>query len=233
MSTSNPSTPNFLPLMIQMDNKEIVIFGGGNVGERKSKLFSQYAKTTVISSEFTNTIKRMGESGQINLVIMDLHSVTDTELNELISTAFIVITATSDVQLNQRIAELAKSSGILVNEVNGPGSDIVVPSIVQRGELCISISSSGSSPALSKFTRYQIERLITPEYADMIRVQHEIRTYLKQNVTEQEKRKDILWTILESKDVWDNLSISYENGYNKALDIAQNEVRTFTNKDPN
>ncbi|AEH61332.1 siroheme synthase [Methanosalsum zhilinae DSM 4017] len=213
----------FVPLMIDLSNRNIIIFGGGKVGERKAVLFSECSRTTVISSDFTDVLTEMGKRNKVNLIEMELSYLQDTEIKKLLSSAFLVITATSDHKLNLRIANIAKGLDILVNEVDDAG-DVVVPSVIKHGELIIGISTSGSSPAVSKYTRHQIEKLITPEYADMIRIQQSIREYLKQNVPEQMKRKDILWQILESRDIWTQLSDSYEKAYDQALKIAEDHI---------
>ncbi len=209
--------------MIDLSNRDIVIFGGGKVGERKAVLFSECSRTTVISSDFTDVLTEMGKRNKINLIELELSYLEDTEIKNLLSSAFLVITATSDQKLNLRIAHIAKGFDILVNEVDNAG-DVVVPSVIKHGELIIGISTYGSSPAVSKFTRHQIEKLITPEYADMIRIQQNIREYLKQNIPEQMKRKEILWQILENKDIWTQLSDSYEKAYDQALKIADDHI---------
>ena len=40
---------DFLPLMLDLKDKEIAIFGGGEVGERKASLFCEHARVTIIS----------------------------------------------------------------------------------------------------------------------------------------------------------------------------------------
>lgn len=211
-------THNFLPLMLDLSGRKIVIFGGGAVGERKAELFCGCAETFVISLEFSPRLQELQSSGQVRLFQLDLLSATDLTLKELISGAFIVIPATSNFELNQKITELARESDILINQVDALGS-VVVPSVIKRGDLVIGISTLGNSPAVSKYTRKQIERVITPEYSYMIRLQDELRTYLKEHVAEQRKRKELLWKVLESEAVWNGLSESYTRGAERAYSI--------------
>ena len=211
---------NLLPLMIDLSGRQVVIIGGGSVGERKATLFSKYADTTVVSAGFSPKLEEMGNIGELKLIQADLGSMSDGKIEELILDAFLVIPATNDTSLNSRIVEIAQKSDILINKVDSVG-DVVVPSVITRGDLTIGISTLGSSPALSKYTRKKIEQVITPQYADMIRLQNEMRTYLKQTVSEQEKRKEILWAILNNRGVWDALSESYEKAYNIANSIVK------------
>ncbi len=205
--------------MIDISDRKVVIIGGGSVGERKASLFSKYAHTTVVSAGFTTKLNELNDTGKVDILQVDLGSLPDDKIADIISDAFLVIPATNDISLNSRIVQIAQKSDILINKVDSVG-DVVVPSVIKRGDLTIGISTLGSSPALSKYTRTKIEQVITPQYADMIRLQNEMRTYLKQNVSEQEKRKEILWKILENGDVWNALSESYEKAYNIANNIV-------------
>ena len=209
---------NFLPLMLDLSGRKIIIFGGGSVGERKAELFSGCADTLVVSLEFSQRLQELEASGQVRLFRVDLLAASDSELRELISGAFIVIPATSSFELNRKITLVARESDILINQVDALGS-VVIPSVIKRGDLVIGISTLGHSPAVSKYTRRQIEGLITPAYSDMIRLQDELRTYLKQYVAEQRKRKELLWKVLENEAVWNGFSESFEKAEERAYAI--------------
>ena len=201
--------------MLDLSGRKIVIFGGGSVGERKAELFCDCADTVVVSLDFSKKLQELGASGQVRLCWLDLSAAADSELKEIISGAFLVIPATSSSELNRKITDIAGESDILINQVDALGN-VVIPSVIKRGDLVIGISTLGHSPAVSKYTRRQIEGVITPAYSDMIRLQDELRTYLKLHVKEQRKRKVLLWKVLESESVWNGFSESYE----KAAEIA-------------
>ena len=211
-------TNNFLPLMLDLSGRKIVIFGGGSVGERKAELFCGCADTVVISLDFSERLQELETSGQVRLSRLDLAVAEDSELREIISGAFLVIPATSSSELNRKITDIAGESDILINQVDALGS-VVIPSVIKRGDLVIGISTLGHSPAVSKYTRKQIENVITPAYSDMIRLQDELRSYLKLHVKEQKKRKDLLWKVLESEAVWEGFSESYEKAAEEAYAI--------------
>jgi precorrin-2 dehydrogenase/sirohydrochlorin ferrochelatase len=211
-------TNNFLPLMLDLSGRKIVIFGGGSVGERKAELFCGCADTVVVSLDFSQRLQELEASGQVRLSKLDLMAATDPKLREIISGAFLVIPATSISELNRKITDIAGESDILINQVDALGS-VVIPSVIKRGDLVIGISTLGHSPAVSKYTRKQIENVITPAYSDMIRLQDELRSYLKLHVKEQKKRKALLWEVLESEKVWNGFSESYEIAAEEAYNI--------------
>jgi precorrin-2 dehydrogenase/sirohydrochlorin ferrochelatase len=204
----------FLPLMLDLAGKEVVIFGGGEVGERKASLFCGHAKVTVVSREFTPRLNRLFEEGKIKLV--KVKDLTESEICPYMKDAFIVIPSTNDTLVNERIAQLADKSGKLINRVDDMG-DVIVPSVITRGDVVIGISTLGKSPALSKYIRQRLEGVITPEFADMSRLQNELREALKSQVHDQKKRKEILWNIINDSDVWSAISESYEKAYKVAL----------------
>ncbi|MCZ7372286.1 MAG: bifunctional precorrin-2 dehydrogenase/sirohydrochlorin ferrochelatase [Candidatus Methanoperedens sp.] len=139
-----------LPLMLDLTSKEIVIFGGGDVGERKASLFCEHARVTIISREFTPGLNALFQKEKIKLI--KVKDLTETDIRQFMKNAFITIPATNDSLLNEKIASIASENGKLVNRVDDMG-DIIVPSVIKRGNVVIGISTVGQSPALSKYIR--------------------------------------------------------------------------------
>lgn len=200
--------------MLDLAGKKVVIFGGGEVGERKALLFCGHGEVTVVSREFTPRLNKLSEDGKIKLI--KVKDLTESEIRRYMKNAFIVIPSTNDTLVNERVAQLAGESGKLINRVDDMG-DIIVPSVITRGDIVIGISTLGKSPALSKYIRQRLEDVITPEFANMSRLQNEIRGALKSQVNDQKKRKEILWNIINDNDVWCAISESYEKAYKVAL----------------
>ena len=201
----------FLPLFIRLRDRSVVIIGGGSVGERKAELFCKYARTIVVSFEFT---ERLLELGAIERVTTD-RDMTDEEITDLVKDAFLVIPATDDLAYNERISTIASRNKALVNRVDDLG-DVIIPSVITRGDITIGISTLANSPALSRYIREQIEGVITPEYAEMARLQNEVREYLKDVVPDQKMRHQMLRAILDDEAVWALLLESYEKAYEEA-----------------
>lgn len=201
---------DFLPLMLNLGAKEVIIFGGGEVGERKAALFCDHAKVTVISREFTARLNQLSDNGKI--VLIRVKDINEKEASKFLKNAFIVIPATNDSGLNEMIEKLAARNGKLVNRVDARG-DIIVPSVIERGDIVIGISTGGKSPALSRYIRERIENIITPEFAQMAKLQTELREILKSNIKDQKKRKEILWNVINDNEVWAAFKESYEKAY--------------------
>lgn len=200
-----------LPLLLDLSGRKIVIFGGGAVGERKARLFSQHAEVTVASLGFSPGIQQMAADGAIDIVKVDLLGGAA----DLLRDAFIAIPATSDSALNRRLEEVALSMGVLVNRVDGVG-EVVVPSIVRKGLVVVAISTLGESPALARRLRERIETVLDEGYGDMARLLGEMRGVLRERVPDQGERRRILFEIISDEEVWRLLAESYEKGYKRA-----------------
>jgi precorrin-2 dehydrogenase/sirohydrochlorin ferrochelatase len=205
-----------VPLFIDLRNRCIVIFGGGHVGERKAKMFCTYGLTKVVSTSFTAELLKMADSGLIDAVVDDLKDV-----KQYLADAFIVVPATNNRALNAFIADQARAMNILVNQVDGIG-EVIVPSVINKGDIQIGISTMGKSPTSARFLRLRIEELIE-HVALMVALQDELRTFLKKKIDNQLERRRILEIIINDQDVWAKLARSYDSGLQAALEIVENE----------
>ncbi|MHC1582396.1 MAG: precorrin-2 dehydrogenase/sirohydrochlorin ferrochelatase family protein [Candidatus Syntropharchaeia archaeon] len=205
-----------IPLLLNLRDKKVTIFGGGSVGERKARLFSKHAEVTVISKEFTRGLEDLAEEGIIKTKKAE---IDEDVIESFIKDAFIVIPATDDERINSKIIERAKIHKKLLNRVDDEIGDIVVPSIVEKGDIIVSISTGGKSPAMSKFLRKKIEEEITDVYSRMVKLQKDMKRVLKREVEDQKEREKILWEILENEKIWEKLERSYEDALKAALGL--------------
>lgn len=201
----------YLPLFLDFSCKKVIIFGGGAVGERKAKYFLP-AEVLIVSPEFTECLETMGADG---LVKLERRAVSEKDLGTLIEGAFLVVAATSDKALNDEIARIAGESGILANNATGESS-VVIPSLIQRGDVMVAISTGGRSPAMSKYLRLRLESALGDDVEKMAALQDTVREQLKKTVKDQKRREEILWAILEDPGVWEALKISIDSALTAA-----------------
>ncbi len=75
-----------------------------------------------------------------------------------------------------RLAREARARGALVNVVDDPGrSDVAAPAVVRRGELVVAIGTGGSSPALARRLREDLEARLGPHLARLVEVVGDVR----------------------------------------------------------
>ncbi|MFQ5837396.1 MAG: bifunctional precorrin-2 dehydrogenase/sirohydrochlorin ferrochelatase [Thermoplasmata archaeon] len=205
-----------IPLLLDLRDREVCIFGAGRVALRKARLFSNYARVRVVSDSFHPEFE--------DLSVRKVRArVVDPE--EYIGNAFIIVPATDDREVNSRIMKTAHRLGRLVDSVDGVG-DIIVPSILKKGDIVIAISTSGKSPGLSRHLRRKLEESIGPAWESMVRLQSHLRALLKARLGEQTEREGILRRCLEDERVWKALEEGDEKeAWSLAAEIAGLETR--------
>ena len=105
---------------------------------------------------------------------------------------FLVIGATDDEKLNRQISRDAEKVNVLCNIADRPEiCNFILPSIVHRGDLTISISTSGKSPAMAKTLRKELEAKFGEEYAVFFRMMGAIRKKLLAGRHEPEAHKPL------------------------------------------
>ena len=128
------------PMYVNLEDKKIVIFGSGDVAERKYRKLTEFAvHILVISKE------------RPSFVLPEENFIWDVYHEKYLEGAFLAIAATSDSRINHRIAEDCKRRGIFSDSATSKEDcTFTFPSVVRRGEIVIGISSSGNFPALTK-----------------------------------------------------------------------------------
>ncbi len=181
----------YYPAFINLKNKKVVVVGGGRVAERKTlSLLKAEAVVSVISPVITTGLAKLKGKGAIK------HIKRNYKKGDL-KDAFVVIAGTSSEDINKKIAEDAES---LVNVIDIPsGGNFIVPSLIKRGPLTIAISTEGSSPAVSKAVRREIENLYDGEFARYLRFVELIRKKAIKKILNSRKREQFLKYIASEK----------------------------------
>jgi precorrin-2 dehydrogenase/sirohydrochlorin ferrochelatase len=164
------ATVKYYPLCLNISGKRCVVIGGGNVAERKvERLLACGARVEVVGKALTPVLAAWKREGRI------IHHEADYE-DSCLNGASLVIGATDEESVNGRIAKDARDRGIPVNIVDDPvRCDFILPSVVERGDLMIAVSTGGKSPALAKKLREDLEEAYGPEYAVLLEILGELR----------------------------------------------------------
>jgi len=146
---------NLFPLFAHLENKAVLVVGGGAVAARKVVLLRQAkARITVNAPKLNPELQRLAQQRLISW-----HA--DLFTSVLLDGQWLVIIATSDTALNKRVARLCEQARIWANVVDDPQhSSFHVPAIVDRAPLTIAISSGGRAPMLARYWREKLEALI-------------------------------------------------------------------------
>ena len=166
----------YYPVFWDIADKKCVVVGGGEVATRKVKrLLDCGAKVSVVSPQLNAELAALSDADRISHVACEYS-------REFISGAALVIGATDDEKTNLAISLDAREKGIAVNIVDDPQKcDFILPSIVERGDLVIAISTGGNSPALARHLRKELESRYGEEYEIFIRILGDLRLQMTKN----------------------------------------------------
>jgi siroheme synthase-like protein len=164
------------PIFLKLNKLDLLIVGGGNVGLEKVSFIlknSPDAKITMIATYFLEEVKKL--VGDFNVKLIErAFEEKDLEGRD------IVICATDNYELHQRIVTLNEDKKTLTNVADTPElCDFYLSSIVSRGDLKIAISTNGKSPTLGKRIRQYLEDALPDNTQSIIDGLKEFRDTLK------------------------------------------------------
>jgi precorrin-2 dehydrogenase/sirohydrochlorin ferrochelatase len=187
--------PNYYPVMLDIRNRPALVIGGNAVAaEKASALSASGARVTVMSPAFCEELLDLAQS---NTVTLRYKAYEHGDLKG----AFVVVAATTyEPELSEQIWNEGQENGQLVNIVDFPARcNFIVPSILRRGQLTVSVSTEGASPALAKRIRQKLEGLFPPAYEDYLRLATIARKYLRDSGLSYGERDDFFGDFFASE----------------------------------
>lgn len=186
----------------RLNEKKTVLIGGNHEAERKAReLLECDAKLTVISESLTDDLYQLAENQKITWIPRDYRE-GDLE------GAFLVIVADFSGDTNERVYREADEQGILVNVMDDiPHCTFTFGSLVKRGPLTLSISTSGAAPTLAVRLRQRFEKEFGKEYAPFLEFMQQLRDPMAVHHKDFETRKKLWYQLIDS-DILDH----FKNG---------------------
>ena len=145
----------YFPAFINLDNKKILIVGGGYIAHEKLVHLLEFTQSiSLISKEYSSEIKELISKRSLSHIQRG-YQVDDIKGFD------IVIAAVDDFDLQEAIYNESRNYSCLCNCVDLPKCcDFIFPSYIKKGDLIVAISTSGSSPAMAKNLRIWLENII-------------------------------------------------------------------------
>lgn len=181
----------YYPVCLDIRKRKCLVVGGGSVGTRKVlTLLSCGADITVVSPKVTAQLEGLADNGSI---ILNKRAFQTSDLKGM----FLVFGATDNEALNRQIRTGAERLGLLCNIADRPEAcNFILPSIVNRGDLIIAISTSGQSPAFAKKLRKDLEAVFGNEYAVLLKLMGAVRQKLLSRDHQPEAHKPLFEKLL-------------------------------------
>lgn len=174
----------YYPIFLDVEDRDVLIIGGGNVCARKAETMLRYgARVTIVSPDFTDEIEEWARAGSVTIKRKPYEEPD-------LAGASIVIASTDDQQVNEQIAADCRARRIPVNVVDvTPLCEFIVPAIVESGSIQIAVSTGGKSPALARTLKEDLQRMVGTEYAEVNDVLGSLRDSAKRVLPTDTDRK--------------------------------------------
>ena len=181
---------DFFPVFMELRDRDCLVVGGGKVAARKvAPLLSAGAKVEVVSPQLCDELKMLATDGEI------IHSARKFEDSD-IDNKTLIIAATNQKDVNQRVSELAHARNLPVNVVDKPKlCSFIMPSMIDRSPVQIAISTGGSAPVLARMLRARLESYVPAAYGRLAKLMDSYRYKVKERFPDVEQRRHF----------WDNL----------------------------
>lgn len=166
----------FFPILINLRKYSCLVIGGGNVAFRKvTTLLNFKTKVTVIAPNICKPLKDLSKKNKIRIVQKSYHK-------NFLKKFEIIFCATDNPQTNQTVSRDCKQENKLLNVADVPElCDFILPAVVKRGDLAISISSQGRAPFFAKNIKNKIDHIFPSYYEDIIDLAGKFRSMIMKN----------------------------------------------------
>lgn len=201
---------DIFPISLKLQQQRCLIVGGGHIALRKATLL---AKAGAVIDIVAPAIE-----GQLLQLVTTTNGqyFADAFSEKCLNTAYrLVIAATNDAGVNKSVFEHCEARNLLVNSVDDiPHCRFMVPAIIDRSPLVISVASNGTSPVLSRQIRTQLETSIPHGMGRLADFSGKWRNQVKTKIPNPDERRIF----------WENLYASplKEQVFNDNLDVADN-----------
>ena len=176
--------PHF-PLFVDLQDKPVLIVGGGRVALRKiDKLLPFGAAITVIAPEICEEI---WENAKLRLIRRVF------QVSDLAKEPYLVIAATNDRQTNRQISELCRERRIPVNVADDPDlCTFLFPALVQQGSFTAGFCTGGASPTAAAHFKTALRMQLPEDLDGILQWLEGQRSVLKETVADQSQRSAIM-----------------------------------------
>lgn len=146
---------DYLPIFCRLDNKPVLLVGGGEVAERKARLLLDAgAQLTVVAPDLDPELAELAANGSIEWLAGEFAP-------QQLAGKWLVVAATDRREVNALVYQSANQARIFANVVDDPKrSSFIMPSIIDRSPLMVAISSGGKAPVLARLLREKLEALL-------------------------------------------------------------------------
>lgn len=177
---------HYYPIFMNLKDQQVLVIGGGAVALRKVQTLLQHgALVHIVSPQLVSELKELIDDKTCFWLEKDY---APEDLQE----AILVFSCTEKEAVNAQVALDAKVHHRPVNVVDNPEKcSFIVPSIMERGDLKIAVSTGGSSPIVARQIRSELQALYGQEMAEYLTLLKTWRSLAKSRLAAD--KRSIFW----------------------------------------
>ena len=191
-----------IPLYVEVEGRNVLVVGGGNVGTRRAlKFLEAGANVRVLSKEFSSRlVEKSREEQRLQLIRADASNPGEVE--SLVRWADIVVLATDNLELNRRISRLARKYGRLVNNAtDASDTEVVVPFELEVNGIRVAVTTEGRAGVVARLAAERIKNLLESdvELRTLMEVMSRAKEYMKKVIGSPKKRFPIYFELADDE----------------------------------
>ncbi len=183
------TTMEALPINLCVKNQPIAIAGGGTMAARRAELaLKAGARVMLFAPDIT---AEFPEDDRL------VHLPRDAEVDDLRGCR-LAFGAADDDATNEAFHRAAKAAGVLVNVADRPDlCDFIMPAILDRSPLVISISSAGASPILARVLKARLETYFPASFGRLAKFAGALRGEVMRRLSRLADRRRFFETLID------------------------------------
>jgi len=148
---------NTFPVFMRVENRHVLIVGGGDEALAKARLLAQSsARLRIVADRPEDALSIWAATHGAELLREPYRAA---HLDDVI----LAFGATGDEAEDRRVVADARARGIAVNAVDRPElCDFFTPALVNRAPVVVAIGTEGAGPVLAQMIRSRIDRMLDP-----------------------------------------------------------------------
>ena len=174
---------NHFPAFFDVKGRQVAIFGGGVLAQRKARLFRRAGADLVFVAPAFEAELKAEFDGQATFIE---RAFQPGDFEEPV----LAVSACGDALEDESVAAAAKWAGVPVNVVDRPDlCDFITPSLIDRGDVLVAISTGGAAPVLGRDLRARIEALLPTRIGELARLARSFRDAVKSTIADEAQRR--------------------------------------------
>ncbi len=180
------------PVHLKFDGRSALVVGGGVAAAMKIRALLQGgARVRVIAPQLTDPVQELIRGVGVS---WERRGFVPADLDGM----WIVVGATDDPAVNREIFDCARSRNVLVNIVDDPlHSDFIFPAVLRRGNLVVTVSTSGAAPAFASRIRDCLGGILGEPFGEVLEDLAGLRGFLKARYPDASLRRAAWYRLLD------------------------------------